>query len=1075
MKMKTIKILVVLCFVVLNMGFFRVMGQSRLIGKVLDENDKGLMGVTVSGVDGETKVLTDSSGLFQLSVRSKNLTLRFSLLGYLSQELSLGQLNGQQVVVKMVPFVQQLEKVVFSSGYQEIAKEKTTGAVVVVDRSLLERRVSTDLLSKIENLVPGLIFNKGKSSSGENDISIRGQSTLFASAKPLIVLDNFPYEGDLANINPNEIESITVLKDAAAASIWGARAGNGVIVISSKKGAFGSPLKIRASSSVNFGQIPDLFYSPRMSSGDYIELEKQLFASQYYKGQETSPNRSALSPVVELLISKRDNPSLAAAVDLEIEKLKSYDFRNDFRDYLYRSPVNQQHSIQLSGGSEHQRYFLGLGMDKNVEALKGNSYQRMTINGNNTYSFFKNLLEFTAGLSYSANKNVLNNPGTAGINSAGSVIYPYARLVDQGGTPLLIAKDYRASFVAGATDFGLLDWGYSPIRELDYADNAAIRNAFRANTQLKVKISPVLKATLLYQYGNQSTRSRNFQSLESYYTRNQINRLTVVNSNGFLERPVPLGGILDKSENVQLSSNGRIQLDYQKVWQDKHEFSMIAGAEVQSLSTQINSYRYYGYNDQNATSQPVNYLVNYVSYINPSSKNNVILNNDGLAELADRGLSYFSNVGYNLLGKYTFSGSARLDRSNLFGVKANQKGVPLWSAGVAWNLYKEQFYHLGWLPVLKLRASYGYNGNINKNVSAYTTARLAFSPSALTKLIYASILNPPNPELRWERVKIINLGLDFSSLGNRLSGNVELFFKKGIDLIGASPIPSSSGIRTFTGNSANTSGRGIDLNLSSINSTGQLKWTSDLLFSYVSDKVTTYNSAIAVGSYLQLGDGQGSYPMVGKPLYALYSYPWAGLDPGNGDPLGFIDGKASNKWSEIIAGVKAENLIYHGPARPLYFGAIRNTWSYRNFSISANVAFKLKYFFRASSIIYSNNMGLISGHGDYAKRWKSPGDEKLTHVPSIPVSANADRDKFYTYSQVLVHKGDHVRLQDINLSYQLSKSAFKQLPVSQIQLFCYVNNLGILWKAAKTNLDPDYGMYGIPPARTIAFGAHVTF
>lgn len=1053
-----------------------VSAQQSFRGQLLGERGEPLTGGTAQIRGKAIGANSDSEGYFTLLLPAGKTVLEFSFQGYQTKVLEVQSPFEKTMAIQLSPNIEALAEVRVNSGYQDLSRAQTTGSYSSVNQALLERRVSTDVLSKIEHMVPGLIFNRGKASSGSNDISIRGQSTISASAKPLIVLDNFPYEGDLANINPNDIESVVVLKDAAAAAIWGARAGNGVIVLNSKKGGYGQQPKVTLNSNVTFGNRPDLFYFCRISSSEYIELEKLLFEKQYYAAQESSLGRGALSPVVELLISKRDRPEKAAWVDAEIERLKQYDIRNDYERLLYRESVNQQHALSIAGGTAQQRYFLSAGLDQNLESLRNNSFSRISINGSNSYHLLANRLEISSAVSYTGNKVVKNNAGTGGITSGGNLIYPYARLADENGTPLAIAREYREGFIAQAAQQGLLDWSYKPLEEISFADNTTNSAAYRVNTQVKFKLSEQLRASLLYQFSSQRTDFRNNQTEDSYYTRNQINRLTIVNPNGTLERPVPLGSILDLSKNDQLSNNGRFQLDYSNQWNGKHGLSVMMGAELQAMNSKTNAYRYYGYNEQNSTSKPVDYLKNYVSFVNPNSKNNLIINNDGLSELNDRSRSYYTTMAYDFLGRYVLTASARLDQSNLFGVKANQKGVPLWSTGLAWHINKEAGYGLRWLPVLKLRASYGYNGNVNKNVSAYTTARLAFSPSALTQLTYANIINPPNPELRWERIKIINVGLDFGLKGGRLSGSVELYSKDGLDLIGTTPFPSSTGIRSFTGNTANTRGKGLDVSLNSINTSGELKWVTDFNFSYVADKVTAFGVTAPVDSYLQFGDGGGgSYPLMGKPLYAVYSFKWGGLDPLTGDPMGYKDGLLSKNWTEIIAATNPSNMIYHGSTRPVYFGSLRNTLSFKNISLSANITYKLGYYFRSNSVIYNNNMGLINGHGDYQNRWNRAGDEAFTHVPAIPAVVNANRDKFYTFSEVLVHRGDHIRLQDINLSYQLSKANYRKLPFSQVQFYLYVNNMGILWKATDLALDPDYAIYSPPPARTAAFGIQVTF
>lgn len=1061
-------------FLIFTCSILLTKAQTVTKGKVISTDGTALAGATVFIVETKKLLHTDVNGNFSITLNSGKFTFKTEVVGYQPKSIQVVLPQQKTIVITLEHSTEALQEVLISSGYQEISADRSTGSYTKIDHQLLNRKVSTDILSRLEDVVPGLILNRGKSANGSNDISIRGQNTLFAKASPLIVIDNFPYEGDLNTINPNDVESISILKDAAAASIWGARAGNGVVIITTKKGKFKQKPMISFNTNLTIGEKPDLFYYDRISSADYIELEKTLFDNKYYQSAENSANKPPLSPVVELLIAKREKPILKDAIDQQIESLKNNDIRNDYNQYLYRTSLNQQNSLSISGGSPNQKYYVSAGYDKNSQALRGNSFDRISLNASNSYLMFNSKLEITSSIVYTGSKTIQNNTGTSSITYGGNLIYPYAQLADEQGNSLAIEKDYRKSFTEDASVKGLLNWDYRPLGELMFTDNTSQLNDYRINTNVKIQILPGLKGAILYQYGQQNSESRNLQSQDTYYTRDQINRLSILNEDGTIERPIPLGGILDFGNRKLISNNLRLQMDYASSWKGKHELNAIAGFEVQDLHTFYRAYRYYGYDAEHATSRPVDYVKTFTSYINPSSKNNVITNKDALSDLTDRNRSYYINASYSYLNRYVFSSSARLDQSNLFGVKTNQKGVPLWSAGLAWVIDQEPFFQLDWLPRLKLRASFGYNGNINKNVSAYTTARLAFSTSALTKLPYANIINPPNPELRWERVKIINTGLDFELKNNRLSGSFEFFLKKGLDLIGSTPFPGSTGIRSFTGNTASTSGNGFELNLNSINLNGQLKWNTNLLMSHVKDKVTDYKVNASTDSYMQFGDGgAGAYPLQGKPLFAIYSYQWAGLDPENGDPMGYMDGSVSKNWAGIISSATPENILYHGPARPEWFGAIRNTFSYRNFTVSANISYRLNYFYRKTSIIYNNNMGLINGHGDYAQRWQHTADEQQTNVPSIPLTTNANRDKFYTYSSALVEKGDHIRLQDINLSYDISKRNFNKLPVQNIQLYLYANNLGILWKASNKDMDPDYVIYTPAPSKTIAIGVKV--
>ncbi|SDF61361.1 TonB-linked outer membrane protein, SusC/RagA family [Dyadobacter soli] len=1040
-------------------------------GRVSDQTGLALPGASVVLKGENVGVTADSSGSFRLRAPGPGTVLVVSFIGYQKKEITLdGRLQGTLQIV-LAADLGQLAEVVVSSGYQSIAAERATGSFSRVDQQLLNRRVGADILSRLEDVVPGLVVNRSGvvRPGAQSAISIRGQSTIFARQDPLIVLDNFPYTGDVSQINPNDIESVTILKDAAAASIWGAQSGNGVIVITTKKGKFGSPMQVSFNSNVTLSERPDVFYQPQISTGEYIDIEKMLFERGYYKSAENSDAKIALTPVVKLLIAGRDGKLTSEQVNSAIESLRANDVRNDYRKHLSRTGINQQYSVGLSGGTAFQRYAVSGGYDKSISSLVGDKSSRFTVNATNTYLLFARKIELTTGLYYSNSTAFQNALDGSDLNiSAGKPLYPYASLVGPNGEPLKVTHLYRERFLQQASQKGLLDWGFNPLSEIERADNRIRATDYRMNTQLTYRVTPWLSADVLYQYLNTVNQRRNRQDQRSWSVRDLVNRFTSIAEDGSLIRPVPVGDILDISSASAAGHNLRGQLNLNKQLAGGGSIDALVGAEFRKLDTDGYSSRYYGYNDQLASSVQIDYLTNFTSFVNPSSKNNRIPDPASLSGLADRYISWYGNATYMLAGRYGISASARLDQSNLFGVRANQKGVPLYSAGLSWKLSQEKFYKLAWLPQMGLRATYGYNGNVDKTVSAYTTATYLGANLSGTGLPYASITNPPNPELRWERVRMINFALDFKTKGGRISGTFEYYLKKGVDLIGAVPLAAQTGVSVLRGNTANTKGRGAELSVSTHNLQGGLRWDTDLLLSYAADRVSRYliKPTSVASAYLA---GGTLVPAEGKPLYAVYSYKWAGLDPASGDPQGYLDGEVSKDYTAIKSSATLDGLIYNGAARPRVFGALRNTFEYKGFSLSANISFRLGYAVRYASVDYGSILSGAGGHADYSFRWQKPGDENVTHVPSMPLTENVARTEFYTYSDVLVQKGDHIRFQDVNLTYSFSREQNKKLPFGSMQLYLYANNLGLIWKKAEGPLDPDY-MLGPAPPKSLALG-----
>ncbi|SHM58902.1 SusC/RagA family TonB-linked outer membrane protein [Chryseobacterium polytrichastri] len=592
----------------------------------------------------------------------------------------------------------------------------------------------------------------------------------------------------------------------------------------------------------------------------------------------------------------------------------------------------------------------------------------------------------------------------------------------------------------------------------------------RINAALSYKAFKGFNLDLKYQYEKSTSELEYYNSLSTYAARNLINRFTQTAEDGTLSYPVPAGGTDDRLQQALTSQRLRVQADYSRIW-GENEAVLISGAEISDVTTENTGSTFYGFDKSTGAFTNVD-LSNYFQ-TNPSGSYNQIPSALRFQSLSDRYISYFGNGAYTYKKRYSLSISGRIDKSNLFGVNTNQKSVPLYSLGGSWRFSDERFYHLDWLPYAKLRLTYGYNGNVDKSLAAVTTIQQQLN-SYVTGVPYASIANPGNPELRWEKVSMLNLGLDFASKNNTISGSVEYYFKKGIDLFGDSPLPGSSGFQTFRGNTAGTSGRGIDIVINSINVKKHgFSWVTNLLLSRAADKVTKYNVPQDAASTLTYGTGNNGIilPLLNKPLFGIYSYKWAGLDPNNGDPRGFLNGRPSSDYASIISNTLLDSLKFSGSSRPKVFGSFRNTVTYKSFALSAGIIYKLDYFFRRSSISYTSLYQNWQGHSDYTKCWQKPGDELITDVPSSALlPADQARDAFYTNSEVLVAKGDHIRLQDINLSYDFSKSSLARTPFKMLRLYCYVNNIGILWRANKQGIDPDLFGENLPKPRTISFG-----
>ncbi len=1041
--------------------------------RIIDETDNLLTESSVRSISGNSHMISNENGTFTIFLSTDSDTVWISHIGYRDEKIYInrGAASSMTVTLKAAEATQ-LQEVIVNTGYQSLPKERATGSFEKIDEALVTRSVSTDILSRLEG-VSSLYFDNRE---GRRALSIRGRSTIMGNANPLIVLDNFPYDGDIDNINPNDIENIAILKDAAAASIWGVRAANGVIVITTKKGRFNRPATVDFTTNLTYGTKPDLFYTPAISASDFIDLERLLFDKGYYNAALNNTRRPVVSPVVELLAKQRSGTMSIQEVNEQIENFKQNDVRQDLGQYFYRPSFNQQYALSYSGGSNKYNYILSAGWDNNDENLKRNGIDRITLRSDNNINPLKGLYLQT-GIIYTQINRQNNNSGIQTIHSAPKGFYPYASLADENKNALAIPYEYRLAYIDTLDSGRLLDWKYRPLDELNLANNTNKQADVRLHTGIQYKLDNGISAEIRYQYEQQSSNSRNHYDEKSFTARNWVNLFSYPDGSVMGHR-VPPGGILDLSNSNLHSHVGRGQINYNKTWTAIHQLSAIAGTEIRETNTQSNRYRTYGYNDDILTFGNVNYndLLPTFSNLRGTLR---IPNPADFGDNLLRFTSYYGNLGYSFLNKYSFSASARKDASNLFGVSTNQKGVPLWSSGVSWQINEEGFYKMDILPLLKLRMTYGFNGNVDNTLSALTTIR--YSTNAyLTGLEYAYIFSPGNPELRWEKSAMLNLGIDFGFKNNRFSGSVDLYARKGTDLIGQAPIDPTTGVLSpaseflYKGNVASMKGTGVDVELHGNILQGHFKWNANAILNYAKNRVTDYQLSSSTTAANYVGYALLVSPLEGNPVYGIYSYDWAGLDPENGVPQGYLDGDISKDYYSIVSS-SPSTLIYHGSAIPTQFGSLGNTLSFKNLSLSFNLIYKGGYYFRRSSIdylaLYANWRG---GHSDYLQRWQHPGDEKSTNVPSLPYPANSGRDAFYNNSTVLVEKGDHLRLKDLNLAYTLNRNKPGKY-IKHLTIYSYINNIGILWKANKVALDPDYFSDRFPLPLTVSLGCKASF
>lgn len=1036
-------------YVILIIYFFThiswLFAQQIVEGKVFSLKD-GLPidGASVSLQGTNLNAVTNSEGAFTMQVVGDSVVLIFSHLGYEPATITvkLPYRNAMEIVLsESSGLLDQIE--VVSTGYQKIPKERATGSFATISKELFNQQIGTDILSRLPAIANSVVMDYSRSTTGQ--MMVRGLSTIDGPKAPLIIVDNFPYDGDLNNINPNFIENITILKDAAAASIWGARAANGVIVITTKQGQFVQPTTFEFNSNLTIGQKPNLKYIPEMSAASFIDIEQELFSRDFYKSKLSSKSKPVISPVVDMLDKVNKGVITQDEAEQAISKLRTLDVRDQYSQYVYKPSTHQQYFLSASGGSQKFSWVSSAGYDRNEQTL-GDGYERVNVRFQNNYQPIANL-SINANLFYTQTENT---SGRSGYNDVINVV-PYTQIADQNGNPLSVPRNYNQSFIETAGDGKLLDWNYFPLTDWKHQQSTATTSDMLGTLALHYQVISGLTASVNYQYERQNELSNNLADKDSYMARDYVNRFSQI-INDDVVFIVPRGGILDKSNQLLEANNLRGQLSFEKVY-GKNHLSAIAGGEARSANRKTHRERFYGFDQFNLTTGNVDYTQTYPNFIHGGK--DFIANNQYLGEADTRFVSQFANAAYTFDNRYLFSLSARRDASNLFGLKTNDQWNPFWSAGAAWKLSNEKFYVSSFLPYLNLRATYGFSGNVDPAMVAVNTIRF-LSPSIFTASASARFENYYNPNLRWETSKMFNIAADFRFKNNRLSGSVEYFHKNGQNLFGAAPLDYTTGVsRSMLRNVANMKGKGWDIELKSLTMDGSMKWTTILNFSAYKDQIVEYLLTRSLAQQYVNVYGSPISGIKGKPVYAVYAYQWAGLDPNTGEAQGYLDGEISKDYSSITGtGTAVEDLEYYGSAIPTKFGSLINSFSYKDFSLDMGITYKLGYWFRRNSVNYTNLFNKWEGHSDYEIRWQSPGDEKFTDVPVNQFTTNSSRDRFYEGAGVLVEKGDHIRLQYINLGYD-----FKNIKkINGLKLYLNVQNVGIIWKANKSKIDPDFNL-----------------
>ncbi|WP_118195910.1 SusC/RagA family TonB-linked outer membrane protein [Albibacterium indicum] len=1057
--------------------YWTVLAQTEITisGRVTDkERGVPIAGATVTLEATGMSISTSSEGEYSLNLRPRNLqdTLQVRALGYTTVRLSVSLANAANHNFELEPSVNVLEEIEINTGYQKLNKRSSTGSVEVIDGEELGYSTASNLINRIDGLVSGAYldrteydFNLG---AQQPELTIRGESSIRSSSFPLVVVDNFPYEGDIENINPNDIESITVLKDAAASSIWGVRAGNGVLVITTKKGRLDQPLTVDVSSDLMVASKPDLFADRIVSSADFIDMESYLYEQGFYDGEINNWRNPPLSPVVHLLMDHDEGSISDQELRRQLDLLGTYDVRDDFLKYVYRNHVENNTSISLRGGGDKTAYSVSLGYSKNDYTMPTNGQERLTVRFNQSYMPIKKLT-LSTDLSFTRlNKSIYNTGNRIAYNQIrilNKKLYPYAQLKDETGDNTVLRIDYDESFIQENQEFITKSWDFIPLDELGRDGNLSESQQVVMGLNLDYEIVDGVRLSGHSQLFRTMSESSSLFSEDSYYTRDLFNSFTTIEGDEF-SHGVPAGGIRDDNNAKLWGYALRAQLDIREEISNDHMIQGLIGAEAREINNSSASRRVYGvYEGRTYYTQ--------VDHVSPIRRMAGIGGSgylpDGIyfSRTANRFVSFFSNINYAFKDRYFLSASARNDASNIFGVETKDKWSPLWSVGGGWEISKEPFFGSDILNYLKLRSSFGYSGNVDNSVPAELVIEHSNYPDFYSYLSYNSIVSLQNPTLRWEKMEIFNLALDMRIIQNKLNISIDYYNKWSKDLLGSMLIDPTLGASAVTANASELKGKGVDISIGTNLRSGYWLWSGLLRAGYNKTILEKYRETLSTVTSTIIHSAN----FIGREHNVLASLKWGGLSSEDGAPQGFDNGELSTNYRNLVRETPEEDLIFHGPGRPRSSILFRNRIGYKNFELGFSIGGQFSYYFRKGSINYSDFFEDWRGHADFYDRWQVPGDETHTDIPALYYPLDGNREGFYSLSEALVRRGDHLRLRDIRLSYRTSAP---DIGLKNIEVFVLGTNLGLIWTLNPEGIDPVYGA-SIPPPLTITGGFKIGF
>ena len=975
------------------------------------------------------------------------------------------------------------------TGYQQIDRRKMTGSSTTI-------KVSDETVGAVINVdqaltgqVAGLSSVASTGAPGAPlKIRIRGIASINGNQDPLWVLDGIPLDGteipsmedlkdidnlyqtSIAGINPADIESITVLKDAAATAIYGARAANGVIVVTTKKGKAGAP---------NINVFTKLTVSPNMGLGrlnlldsdQKVGLELDLLRSDYTFRENKGDVSRILTSMGELNAYKTGGwDALTADAQSAISNLRHQ--HTDWNDILMRTAFTQDYGVSVSGGGNKATYYASVGYSNQQGNVRGVRADRFNITLKTSVRI-NEMLKVGASLFYNrrGQKSFMTD-----YNGFVNPVY-YSRLANPYFQPYTADGAYNYDInVQGGKEDSQLD--FNIFEERSNTNHERTDHQVMAIFDAELKLTRWLKFTTQLGLQTDAYTIDKYAGEHSFAMRKDLERSLYTYSDG--RRPfLPTSGgqhKLTEAHAHQWTWKG--MLEGQHRFGDAHEVQLMLGSEIRHVDANSVYTAAYGYDPRTLTTQTVYFPSEYAAESFP-------LHTETHTENAY--VSWFATGSYTLLDRYTLGGSVRFDGSDVFGVAKKYRFLPLYSVSALWRMGDEPWMkQLRWVDDFNLRASYGIQGNIDKNTSPYLIGtydrKYLIDPAASEYVIDAE--TAPNPSLRWEKTKNVNVGIDMILFGGVVTFGVDYYYRRSSDLIGLKMLPLETGFRSTTINWATMQNKGWEFALSTRNIwTRHFHWTTQLNLGLNHNKVLRETVA-----------ENATYPSrEGYPVGAIFALPTTGLDA-NGYPLfRNKDGQSvtltellrlnEHGASTLTAQEQRSLYTYMGTTDPKVSGGFINTLEWKNWTLGLNFTFNfgMKVRTTPSYNITTYDRGLNTNR-DILRRWTPENT-----ASALPALLNdTDRPAEYVqlhdlnlYNMLDIHVKDcnYVRLQSLRLAYKFDMPWMKRIGIKQASVSAEGRNLFVIASNYDNYLDPETmgNPYAQPISRDIIFSLNLGF